>query len=189
MVDTCKACGAELHEGDTFCTACGTPIESANPEPIEEKKPKKGKNTGTAAQSEAVAAETVAAPDEPATSTSATAAIDPADPVLAPAVVSNAPDVASAQNPADIRPPRNSMYTPISTAGFFGIFLLMLIPLVNLVFLIAWACGACKKINKRNFARAVLLFLAFLLVVGIVVALLWKPYIGPFVTDLWYYIS
>jgi len=62
----------------------------------------------------------------------------------------------------------------MSTGSFVLASLIMCIPVVGLIFCIVWACGKCSNLNKRNYARAVLIFMA----VGIACAFLLNNRIG-----------
>jgi len=84
-------------------------------------------------------------------------------------------------------PSNKSKYEPISTKGYIGIWLLMMIPVVNLLLLIVWACGGCRKINKRNFARSMLIVGAVSMVIGGIMAFVfrsaWSDYAIPFASS------
>ncbi len=71
----------------------------------------------------------------------------------------------------DDAPAPGSRYEPITMGGYIGIMLLMCIPLVGVVLALIWAFGGCKKINKRNFARAMLVFMAITLVLSLLLGM------------------
>ena len=81
---------------------------------------------------------------------------------------------------------KGSPFEPVGLAGWMGILLLMLIPGINLLLLVIWSCGGCKKYTQRNFARAILVFIFFALVLFIIGWLFlgnfWQRYL-----DLLYY--
>jgi len=84
------------------------------------------------------------------------------------------PAIASSVTDADFIPTKTSRYEPIGTRGYIGIWLLLMIPAINLLLLIVWACGGCRKINKRNFARAMLVIGAVSLVLGVILAFVFR---------------
>ncbi len=55
----------------------------------------------------------------------------------------------------------------ISVGEWFLILLVVTIPLVNLIVLIIWALGGSSNLNKVNFAKANLIWLAILIILGI----------------------
>jgi amino acid transporter len=65
---------------------------------------------------------------------------------------------------------------PISTGGWFGILFLLALPVLNLLLLIIWAVGGTGRVNKKNFARAVLLWMAIGVVLSILVAVIFSVF-------------
>jgi len=143
MAKFCTGCGAPAAEGLKFCTGCGTPLVPA-PAPMEKKAPPNDQPP---------------APQPPA--------------YVPPAALRQQAEAVQGQPGRKAKAPGgNSPYQPISTWGFVGIMALFAIPIVGLVFAIVWACGGCRKINKRNLARAMLIFMAIGLVLGLLTGLL-----------------
>lgn len=81
-----------------------------------------------------------------------------------------APIPAAAPVPAaygDPKPAKGSIYAPIGTLGYIGYTLLFAIPILGQVLLFMWAFGKKGNVNRRNLARAMLVFLACGLIIGI----------------------
>lgn len=66
---------------------------------------------------------------------------------------------------------------PVTLAEWLGVFCLNLIPVMGpvvfFVMLFVWAFGSTKKPSLKNFARAVLLFLAILLGIGLLLLIVY----------------
>ena len=65
----------------------------------------------------------------------------------------------------DMKPPKGTRYAVMGVGSFLGTLLLMMIPVVNIILLIVWACGGCTNQNKRNYARAMLILIAIVLII------------------------
>lgn len=163
----CTSCGAEVMEGKKFCAQCGSPVQATVTEAASD-----AAVSGPAASGPAAFTQAAGAPVS-------TIQVAPPPPVVRPPVP--APPVAQ----GDFIPSNTSKYEPISTKGYIGIWLLMMIPAINLLLLIVWACGGCRKINKRNYARAMLIIGAITLVLGVILAIVFRnafnDYLTPFI--------
>jgi len=76
------------------------------------------------------------------------------------------------QNPSQPHPQRNySAYqdtAPVITVGnWIFTMLLMCIPLVNIIMLIVWAASSGENPNRKNWAIAVLIFVAIMVILWI----------------------
>ena len=94
------------------------------------------------------------------------------DSVVIPNFTPEKPEPAAVPAEDPERPKKKSKWGIISTKGYIGINLLMAIPVIGLILTIIWACGGCRKYAKRNYARAMLIFMAIgiiLLIVGALV--------------------
>jgi len=165
MAKFCTNCGATLEDDKKFCTECGATVNEAPP----------GEGApGAAAPQPAPAPAPQAAPQP------ASAPAPQAVPVYvqAPAAVMPAPAAQPAGAGGDVPPPKGSKYEPISTGGFIGIMLLMCIPIVGQILMIVWACGGCRKVNKRSLARASLIMMVVMLIIGFLISLAVKTLWG-----------
>ena len=170
----CASCGAPLDESKKFCTECGQSVTAEAPakEPV---------MAGTASAAYAPAPDMPPAAYAPAPDT-ASAAYAPA-PDTPSAACAPAPDTPSAAcAPAPDMPPAGR-YAPIGLGRWLGILLLLLIPIVNIILLIVWACGGCKRVTQRSFARAALVFMAVMIVLGMVTSFFVKKAVTAFIDE------
>lgn len=59
-----------------------------------------------------------------------------------------------------------------SVGSWIGTFLLMMIPLVNIIIIIVMACGGMGTRAKQNFARAYLIIMVIVLLIGVTVVII-----------------
>lgn len=187
----CSSCGAEVIEGNKFCSRCGTPVQRTATEAASVSESSVSAVSGSTITDFAV----IGSPDSgsaasgfassgpavygPAASYSVASAQTVGAPVTTVQAAPPPPVVrqqvtAPLMTDADFIPDNKSKYQPISTGGYIGIWLLMMLPAINLLLLIVWACGGCRKINKRNYARSMLVISAIFLVLGVILTIIFK---------------
>lgn len=90
-------------------------------------------------------------------------------------------------------PPQQQVYyqaapqqdtTPMTVGQYLITFLITCIPLVGLIMLFVWAFGSDTNINKRNYARAMLIVAAILVVLNIIFVSFISSFIGSFFNSL-----
>ena len=57
---------------------------------------------------------------------------------------------------------------PITIGGWFGIMLLSAVPLVNFILAIVWAASKGTRVSLRNYGKAMLIWIAIVVVLAIV---------------------
>ena len=180
----CTSCGAPLTEATRVCPQCGAE-GNLPPAAVSTEPPAAAPPAGSPQDvySPAPAPAPQAAPPRPQKAVRPPVQQQPvqqpvyaAEPVQQP--VYAAPPAYAPQPKAapQARTDADGRYDLISTGGFVGILLLLMIPIVGLILMIVWACGGCKKQVKRNFARAMLILTAIMLVLGLVFTLAFRSY-------------
>ena len=69
----------------------------------------------------------------------------------------------------DNRQPNNA---PITVGGWFGIMILTCIPLLNLILAIVWAASRGTRVSLRNYGKAMLIWIAVVVVLVVLLAAL-----------------
>lgn len=60
---------------------------------------------------------------------------------------------------------------PITVGGWFGIMLLSSVPLVNFILAIVWAANKGTRVSLRNYGRAMLIWIAIVIVLCVILLL------------------
>ena len=91
----------------------------------------------------------------------------PVRPVPPPAAYMPPPaQTAYAQQPPVYSGQRGS--EPLRVGQYIGMFLLMCVPILSVVLLFVWSFGSSVNLNKKNFARAMLIISAIVVVLSII---------------------
>ena len=190
----CISCGNEIAENAKFCINCGAPAAQENT--AVEKEEVKAEENATVL----LAAEPVSAPVEPEPAPAEPVETEfipkplfaerelnnkPAyDSVVIPTYTPEKQEPAAAPAEDPEKPKKKSKWGIISTKGYIGINLLMAIPVIGLILTIVWACGGCRKYAKRNYARAMLIFMAIGIILLIAGALVLRFVFPEFVVQV-----
>jgi len=173
----CISCGNEIAENAKFCINCGAPAVQENTA-VEKEEIKTEEAAPVLIAAEPVpAVEPEAAPVETEfipkpLFAEREADKQPAyDSVVIPTYTPEKQEAAAAPAEDPEKPRKKSKWGIISTKGYIGINLLMAIPVVGLILTIIWACGGCRKYAKRNYARAMLIFMAIGIILLVAAAL------------------
>ncbi len=67
---------------------------------------------------------------------------------------------------------RQQNNAPITVGGWFGIMILSGIPLLNLIMAIIWASSPGTRVSLRNYGKAMLIWIAIIVVLVILLAVL-----------------
>ena len=134
----CEKCGSKLPENAEFCGSCGAKTESVQPAAVHDQP----------------------APPPP-----------PPPPVQAPQ--SYTPPAQAAPSQSYTAPAQAPVHSgqreseTLSIGNYICMFLLMCIPLVGIILLFVWAFGD-RNWNRKNFARAMLIMSAIMLLFWII---------------------
>ncbi len=169
----CISCGNEIAENAKFCNNCGAPAvqETTAVETEEIKTEEAAPVIAAAAAPEAAPVETEFIP-KPLFIEREEDKKPAYDSVVIPTFTPEKQEPAAVPAEDPEKPKKKSKWGIISTKGYIGINLLMAIPVIGFILTIIWACGGCRKYAKRNYARAMLIFMAIgiiLLIVGALV--------------------
>ncbi len=154
----CRNCGAQLNEGASFCTQCGTPVpapaapeEPAVQEPVIQEPVIEEPKLDTPVPEAPPAPKTEAPQSAPA-------------PAFAGAQGGNQRPNYAGESPYGYQQPQKRELTkedlpkkfrPLSAWAYFGYSILFAIPLVGLIFLIIFAVGGENaNVNRRSYARS-----------------------------------
>ena len=99
-----------------------------------------------------------------------------------PAPMRHNPPSSAYPPPAHTAPSYQQAYTPpqstaysgqpgvesLRVGQYIGMFFLMCVPILNIILLFMWGFGSSTNLNKKNFARAVLILCAIMLIFWIV---------------------
>lgn len=138
----CEKCGTNLPDGARVFNACGAPVESAPPSYV----------VAEPAPAHPVPVAPVYAPQ--------------AQPAYAAAPVQTA--YAPQQQQSSTYPGQLDGNEPLSLGQYLVMLLLMLVPILNLVMLFVWGFGSSSSLNRKNFARAMLIVSAIMLVISLI---------------------
>lgn len=81
----------------------------------------------------------------------------------------NIPQNYTSQPPASYHTTLQMNTEPLSIGQFIVMFLLLSVPILNFVLLFMWGFGKSVNINKRNYARAIIIISAIMLIVWILI--------------------
>ncbi|NLY19202.1 MAG: zinc-ribbon domain-containing protein [Clostridiaceae bacterium] len=154
----CPKCGANVPDGSKFCESCGYNVQQ-----FEQSNGQESRQTSP----------------QPTYSPAPTPEYQPQQqtynyqprPQPAPAY----------QNTVNITDPRDNVY---SMGGWLGTLLLTYIPIVNIICLLVWAFGSNTNRNKQNFARAMLIIGAVMIVISIILYVVIIAAVGSFFDQL-----
>lgn len=146
----CEKCGSKLPDNAKFCGSCGAKTESVQPAAVHDQP---------------------APPPPPPPPAQATPSQSYPPPVQAPQSYTPLAQAAPSQSyTAPAQAPVHSGQResePLSIGNYICMFLLMCIPLVGIILLFVWAFGD-RNWNRKNFARAMLIMSAIMLLFWII---------------------